>query len=511
MTTKVEDAIAWIESTLKVPNGPLRGQAFRLDGWQREFLHEATAPNVLEAGLSISRKNGKTGLIGCWLLAHLCKDSPLHQPDWRAVVVSLTGDLAKEIRLAIRYTAEASGLADAIQIRVHPPPGTVEGADNALVTLLASDKASGHAVGADLVIVDEAGLLRENARDLWEAVQTAAAGRDGRLWAIGVQARGELLQELRERAEAGNPGSYWREYSAPEGCKLLDKDAWTAANPAMASGVVSESFIGRMAARAMETPANEPAFRSLHLNQRVDPEAVLILTGEQWRACQFENPPELSGTIYLGLDLGGSKALCSLAAYARDTGRLQVWGAFGHNPTLRDRAVADRCGELYQTMARAGELSLSGDRLVDIQTWLPPIVADLGTKGRIAILGCDRYRAAEARQELTKAGLGFIKWEFRGTGHSARADGSHDVRAFQSAALTGRLKTTASPMLGAAIANTALVFDSNGNPKLAKNETGKGAARNDALSAAVIAVGLAAAKHAPPTAKEDAPPPVIVI
>ena len=79
----------WAESSLLVPTGPLRGQPYKLDDWQREWLSAALAPNIREAGLSVARKNGKSGLVAALLLACLC--GPLNAPNWRGVVVSLTG------------------------------------------------------------------------------------------------------------------------------------------------------------------------------------------------------------------------------------------------------------------------------------------------------------------------------------------------------------------------------------------------------------------------------------
>ena len=94
-----------------VPTGPLRGQPFRIPEWQREYVRVALADGVREAGLSVARKNGKSGASSRRLaLAHLC--GPLNAEYWRGLVVSLTGGLAKELRDAVQFTAEASGLAD---------------------------------------------------------------------------------------------------------------------------------------------------------------------------------------------------------------------------------------------------------------------------------------------------------------------------------------------------------------------------------------------------------------
>ena len=137
-------AAQWAERTLKVPTGPLRGQPFLVPGWQRDFLADALGSGTREAGLSVARKNGKSGLVAALCLAFLC--GPLNRPQFRRIVVSLTGALAVELRNAIELTATASGLGDRITVRRSPFPGSIEGQNGAEVTILASDKATGHAL-----------------------------------------------------------------------------------------------------------------------------------------------------------------------------------------------------------------------------------------------------------------------------------------------------------------------------------------------------------------------------
>ena len=158
----------WAADTLKIPSGPRIGQPFVFDRWQTDFLSRALAPGIREAGLSVARKNGKSGLIAALLLGYLC--GPLNCPQWRGIVVSLTGALAAELRDAVVQTAEASGLANRLNVRRSPPPGSIDGQRGARLTILASDRATGHAVGADLAVLDEAGLLQETSRELWAAV-----------------------------------------------------------------------------------------------------------------------------------------------------------------------------------------------------------------------------------------------------------------------------------------------------------------------------------------------------
>ena len=147
----------WAASRLKVPTGPLRGKPFTLDQWQVDWLRGAMAPGILEAGLSVARKNGKSGLVSVLILAYL--DGPLNFPLFRACVASLTGRLASELRDAIEATALISGLD--VRVYQSPSPGRIEGQHKARLDILAADKSSGHASGFDLVIATRPDYLEK--------------------------------------------------------------------------------------------------------------------------------------------------------------------------------------------------------------------------------------------------------------------------------------------------------------------------------------------------------------
>ena len=241
-------AAEWAERTLKVPTGPLRGQPFLVPEWQRGFLADALQPGIREAGLSVARKNGKSGVIAALALAYLC--GPLNAPEWRGIVVSLTGALAVELRNAIELTANISGLEEQIIVRRSPYPGSIVGQHGATVTILASDKATGHALGSDLAIIDESGLIPESGRDLWNAVLSSTSGRDGRLLCISIRGDGPMFSELIARADDRSVAVH--EYAAPEGCALDDESAWTAANPGLKDKIKSVGYMRDTSRRAID-------------------------------------------------------------------------------------------------------------------------------------------------------------------------------------------------------------------------------------------------------------------
>ena len=480
----VEAAIEWIESELKVPNGPLAGQPFRVPKWQKKWFRKAYKKDKREAGLSISRKNGKSGFIAAILLSHLV--GPLNVTDWRGVVASLTGPLAKELRDAMESTALASGIFDQIKVVKSPPPGKLVGHNGARVDFLAADKATGHAIGADLAIIDEAGLLQENKRALWNALFSSISGRDGRFWGISIQGDGPMFAEMESRA--GTKGVHWRKWGSDIECDLDDREAWISSNPGLADGIKSIEYMAHQASRAAASPGNEAHFRAYDLNQPVDPEKEPIVSIREWSKCIRYNPPKLEGDLVIGIDLGGSVSMTCAVAMSVHTKSIYVRGAFGDDPPLSQRAKSDRMGNLYDRMVRHGELLSYPGKLTPVVPFLVDFFMTISNWGNIIMIGCDRFRKAEAEQAFSEARIPSIPIMWRGQGASATADGSHDVRAFQRVVRGEKLQTGGSPMLETAIANSVLRYDGSGNPALDKTASN---ARIDALSAAVIAAGLA--------------------
>lgn len=485
---------AWCEATLVVPTGPLQGEPLRLEDWQLSWLEAAMRPGVFEAGLSVSRKNGKSALVAVVLLAHLC--GPLASRSWRGLVASVDLRASRELQLQIQQMAELAEL-EVFTYRSSPYRTIYEEHDTR-VDFLAADRGSGHAAGADLAIIDEAGLLEEGDRELWDAVRTATSGRAGKFWCIGIRSRGPMFEELRERADSLD-STHFTAYEAPPGCRLDDREAWKSANPGLGS-IKPLTSLEAEAAAALSTPAQEPGFRRLHLNQAIAEVGQPLVTVEDWEAIEAESLPERAGGCVVGLDLGGAQSMTAAVVIWPQTGRMEVLGAFAGEPGLRTRARRDReAGHVYEAMRDEGELVVCGHRTVDVVGFLSELVDRLQGEEVFAV-GCDRFRKADLEQAMLAGGLSWPV-ELRGTGASATADGSADVRAFQRLVLDQRIQVNRSTLWRHALRNTQLRFDSAGNPALDRREQRRA---NDAAAAGVIAAGLAMRVLAAPPVEDDA-------
>ena len=135
--------------------------------------------------------------------------------------------------------------------------------------------------------------------------------------------------------------------------------------------------------------------------------------------------PERKGRVCLGLDMGGATSGTACAAIWPQSGRLELWLAFGDNPSLVERGRFD--GARYDLMAERGELRVYPGRVTPVAAFLGDVAADL-SGCRVHRLSADGYKDAEVLDALERAGLRW-PYEFRRVG--AGKDGGRDCRAAQ--------------------------------------------------------------------------------
>ena len=472
---------SWAAERLVVPPGhPRAGAPMVLPKFGVAFLASTFRPGVRESLLCIARKNAKSAIAAVLLLAHLADDGPMRRRGFRAGVVSLTRLKANELRLQCQQIAEASGLSGVSFPRT-PQPGRIESVWGN-VDILSSDRDSGAAAGFDLAIIDELGLLRERDRELVASMRSSISARDGRFLSLSVRGTGPFIPEI--LARDGDQALAISHYAAPSGAALDDPAAWRAANPGLGT-IKSESYMRDEARRVSVTTLDQSAFRALDLNQPVAAAARLVCDPADLVACESDVLPARDGPAFVGLDLGGSVSMTACAAYWPVTGRLECWAAFGDTPDLLSRGASDGVGELYvRAKAEGGLLTFPG-RVTPVREFLGA-VHDALAGAEVRVIGSDRYRRSEAMQAFDEAS---VRWPraWRGTGASATADGSHDIRSFQTAILERRIVMRPTLMFAAGLSCATLRTDASGNPALAKFAHNS---RIDLISAAVIAIGL---------------------
>ncbi len=475
----------YAERFLRVPTGLRQGKPVHLLAWQTEFLAALYGADTRVSALSLGRKNGKTGLLACLILAHLDRRGPLHKPRACILAASTTEGLSGILGQAVLQTAEASGID--LRRRQLPRPTSIEGADGARLIVLPAERTSGaHGQSADLCVIDEAGLFESRLlkhREVWQSMMTSTSATGGRVACIGTQLTGDLFGALLAD-ESGTV--HVTRYAAPRDCALDDEDAWRAANPSL--GELKDAKYMRIAAQqAIASSSAEPRFRAHDLNQAVSDETDCLVQLGEWQACVQDELPERRGDCYVGIDVGGARAMCAAVLYWPQSRRLDALCAFPSSPSLAERGAADAVGTMYQDMHSAGELVTLGDKLVDLPAFWRLVESRIGGSP-VGAVGADRYRQADLETALAGDAALRERWTWRGTGAHSKATGSADVRAFIGAVREQRLKVLESLVWPAALAASRLRYDAGGNPALDKRAS---RGRIDLLQAGVLALGLA--------------------
>ena len=467
---------AWSRTRLKVPPGhPREGEPLELPAFAVDFLRDAMREGVREALLTCGRKAGKSTICAVLLLGCLAEDGPLRRPGFRAGVASVSREKAAELWAQMEDIALASGIENIFFRKVPRRAVSWWGS----VDFLSADRTAGHSSGYDIALADEMGLYPAKGRDLVAGLLSSVSAKDGRMLSISVLGDSPLTAELVKRKD--HPSVAVHVYQAPKGCALDDEAAWHAANPGLASGIKSLSYMRDMADRAAALPSEQSNFRAFDLNQPGAPGVDSIVSLDRWNVCAHQRKPERDGRCLVGFDIGGSVSMCAAVAYWPETGRLDAWGAFGDDPPLKVRGEADAVDDRYERMAERGELLTYPGRVTPVSAFLAWVAEDLQDADVEG--AADRYRKAEAEDALQDAGVAWtMDWRAQGAGQQ----GSEDIRAFQRAVEGGTLRPGESKLLESAIAEAVLRFDGNGNPALHK---GRSRGRIDALSAAVLAVG----------------------
>ena len=482
VTDPIGELCRWAAETLKIPAGhPLAGEPMAVPEFGEAFLRDAW--EARESLLTVGRKNAKSAIIAILLLAHLA--GPLAVRGWRGAVASVNKEKAAELKRQMQDIAQASGLTGLRFLR-SPAPGRVEG-PSGTVDVLSADKNAGAASGFDVVVCDEIGLLAERNRQFISGLKSSTSARNGKFICISIHGDGPFVPEF--LARAGDPAIAVHAYIPEEDAPADDPATWAAGNPGLGT-IKSTSYMADRARISATNPTDLSFFRSEDCNIPGNPGVTMICSPDEWTKLLRLPEGGRQGPVVLGFDAGGSASMTAAAAIWFETGRMEVFGAF---PTydkfgLRERGAADAVGRRYEELHKAGELwAYPGRRTTPVTPFLVDVANKLAGH-EIVVAGADRFRRTEIQDWMTDAGM---VWplEWRGTGASATADGSMDVRAFQRSVLDKWLRPTRpAKLMLHAIAESVIRTDGAGNPALDK---GRQAGRIDPLSAAVIAAGLA--------------------
>lgn len=481
--TRGQKVCAFIEKYCQAPEGDKIGKPIKLERFQRRFLLDIydNPVGTHSAYLSIARKNGKTALIAGMLLAHLC--GPEAVQNSQIVSGAQSKDQAAVVFELARKMVEMSPALLA-RVRVQPSGKRLIGlSKNVLYRALSAEGKTAHGLSPILAILDEVGQVAGPTDKFVSAITSAqGAYSNPLLVAISTQAPTDadmFSTWIDAQKNAPDPRTVCHVYAAPDDCRLNDRKAWAAANPAMGK-FRSVADLEKQCQRATEMPANEPEFRNLCLNQRVEATAPFVP-----RSVWEDNggtPGDMAGhKLWLGLDLSSVHDLTAMVG-VDETGGVHsaFWlPEFG----LVEKSRKDKVP--YDLWAKQGFLNTTPGRAIEYE-FLAEYLRGVFDTCDVQAVGFDRYNMGHLRSWLVKADFSeeeLAKFIPFGQGTASMTPA---LRELEVKLLNKQLRHGKQPVMSMCANNAKVVGDSGARKFDKKTQRG----RIDGMVALAMAVGV---------------------
>jgi phage terminase large subunit-like protein len=205
--------------------------------------------------LLIARQNGKTHLARMLILAHLIK--------WETNVLimssnrSMALDTFRQVTDILENNDHLKGFVK--QIRYANGTESIEMLNGTRLDVVAAtrDGSRGRSVNG-LLFIDEVREISEEGFRAATPVTRAHPNSHTLLCSNAGDAFSTVLNDLRERAISYPPKSFgFYEYSAPQYCKIEDRNAWAMANPSLGYTITEEAIEEAIATSPIENTRTE--------------------------------------------------------------------------------------------------------------------------------------------------------------------------------------------------------------------------------------------------------------
>lgn len=482
--TRGEKVCGFIEKYCLTPEGDHIGKPIRLEPFQRKFILEIydNPFGTHSAYLSIARKNGKTALIAAILLAHLVGPEAVHNSQ------IISGARSKEqaavvFELAVKMI-EMEGSKLVKLVRIQPSGKRLVGlARNVLYRALAAEGKTAHGLSPILAILDEVGQV-VGPTDKFVSAITSAQGAYSNALLIAISTQAPTDADLFStwidaQKSAPDPRVVSHVYEAPDDCELDDRAAWAAANPALGM-FRSLPDMAKLCKQAIDMPANEPEFRNLNLNQRV--EAVAPFVARSVWESNGAAPGDAKGLkVWAGLDLSSVNDLTALEAVDESGGVHSAFWLPRHG--LIEKSRKDKVP--YDLWEKQGHLNTTPRKAIEYE-YVAEYLRGFFDRHDVQALAFDRYNMKFLKPWLIKAGFTETELEKFIEFGQGTASMTPALRDLEVKLLNGHLRHGNHPILNMCAANAKVVGDS-GARKFDK-KTARG--RIDGMVALAMAVGV---------------------
>lgn len=497
--TRGERVIEFVQRYCICPEGENIGKPMILLPFQKKFLLEIydNPVGTHSAYLSIARKNGKTALIAALLLAHLCGPeavqnsqivSGAQSQDQAAVVFELA-------RKMVELSAELSKV-----VRIQPSGKRLIGiARNVLYRALAAEGKTAHGLSPILAILDEVGQV-VGPTDKFVTAITSAQGAytNPLLIAISTQAPTDadmFSTWIDAQKAAPDPRVVCHVYAADDTAAMDDRKAWAAANPALGA-FRSIDDVAKQCKQAMDIPANEPEFRNLILNQRVEAVSPFV-SRSTWEANGAEPGDHKGLKVWAGLDLSSVHDLTALVGVDETGGVRSEFWLPKHG--LAEKSRKDKVP--YDLWEKQGYLHTTPGKAIEYE-FVADYLRGFFDEYNVQAVSFDRYNMKFLMPWLIKAGFSDAELEKFIEFGQGTASMTPALRDLEVKLLNAQLRHGNHPILKMCCANAKVIGDS-GARKFDK-KTARG--RIDGMVALAMAVGVM-----PSQAEAEITPGIVIL
>lgn len=317
----------FIREYIRVPRGAGVGKPMRLQPFQQEITRGAFASGVRTAMVSMPRANGKTAYAAAIAIAEMFVGPS------SAEVLIVASD-KKQASHVLKYAKEMIAKSPELAGRVVEYADHLEVPENGAVLMpLPAEPGALHGYDPSLLIIDECHVVTEAVFEAAASVVGKRPADESLTLIISTPATSpdSVMWRLITHGRAGDdPAFYLKEFSAPDGCVLDDREAWRAANPAM---TCPQPFLAEDGMLAAMRTLREPVFRQLRLGQWVSGVDAWLPFGA-WDACKRDRQILPGERVTFAFD-GSASGDCTALVGCTMDGHVWVEGLW-QNPDPKD-------------------------------------------------------------------------------------------------------------------------------------------------------------------------------
>lgn len=509
------DKVLAVFSALRHTKGQWAGRPLIPDTWQVAWIiapvfgwvdygddPDELVRIVRECWIEVSRKNGKSTLIGGLGIYMSCADG---EAGAECVAAATTEKQAGFVFDPVRALVNSSPLlkpyARAFRKKI------VHTATASEFSVVSSVAEGMHGANLHFYCVDEVHVHKSP--ELIETIETGTGSRtqplgvlittadEGKPDTVYVRKRNRIVQ-LAQRAyvDASTYGVIWavadsEEEAAKLGIDLLSEEAHRLANPGFGVSP-TRSYLKRQATVAAESPADYSKYLRLHLGIRTK-QATTYITIAGWDQCSsVVDRSKLAGAVaFGGLDLASTSDFTAFALLFPDgkAGYDVLWRFWV--PEGAHTQLVKRTSKMAEVWRREGRYRVTDGDVVDDEVIIDDIKKDCA-EFKVKEIGYDPWNASSITNALVKAGIEMVPVR---QGFASLSPPLKELKRLVLASKPSRVlfRHGSHPVPRWMVGNLAVAMDPAGN---VKPDRARSADKIDGVAAATIALSRAMA--APP-------------